>query len=115
MYDKVWTPWLRMTPMIALESKTDKIGSEAKAGPGLTMNLNVMNFGIIRMLNNAHDFQVKWKRINGEVRSTPDIQYLLNLIVKLSPNIEIDNTELFDFGDGKMRSFMSSLKLYIYF
>ena len=115
MYDKIWTSWLRMTPMVALDSKTDIFGNEIKAGPGLTLNLNVMNFGIIRMLNNAHDFQMKWKRINGEILSTPDIQYLLNLILRLKPNIELANREQFEFGNGKMENFKSTINLYIYF
>ncbi len=115
MYDRILTSWLRTTPMVALDSKTDRIGNEIKAGPGLSLNLNIMDFGLIRMLNNSHDLQMRWRRIDGETVSDPEIQYMLSLIVKMKPNVELANREHFEFGNGKLKSFKSVVNLFIYF
>lgn len=115
MFEKTWASWLRTTPAALFETQTDSTSNIITAGPKLTLNLNVKNFGIIRLLTNVHEVKFGWNRINGDLHSTPDFTYLFNLRLKIKPNIEIANIEQIQLKEGNYESFISKLNLFVYF
>lgn len=115
MYDKTWSSWLRTTPALMLNARTDTTGNVITAGPKLTVNLNINDFSILRMLNNIHELQAGWNRINGDMHSVPDISYLFNLRFKIRPNIEFANIEQLAFKEGKYDNFISRINAFVYF
>ncbi len=114
-YEKIWSGWLRTSPAVLFNAKTDSTGNTISSGPKFTLNLNFKDIGIIRMLSNIHEFQAGWNRVNGELHSEPDISYNFTLRLNLRPNLELSNIEKLQFKEGKFADFLARLILSIYF
>ena len=94
----------------------DDKGNRISWGPRLTINLNVLDFGIIRALANIHEVEVKWNRRNGVPVPRPDVNYLVGFRVKVAPNIEAEITNtMIKFVEGKFNDFTNMIILSVYF
>lgn len=115
-YDKLWTSWLRTTPLLKTDIKNDATGNTISIGPKLTVNFNVLNFRMLRALSNYHEVEVKWNRHNSVTEPTPDVTYNVGLRVKTAPNIEfqVKNTT-FKFIKGEFSDFGNEILLSAYF
>lgn len=113
-FERRWTPWFTTTPG-AFVTSTYSLYRTISTGPTFLMNINLKDIGIIRMLNNVHNVKVEWKKIDEELHSVPDFSYTFNLILRLKPNLVLNNMETLKLIEGNYDNFSSSINLLIYF
>jgi hypothetical protein len=114
-FDKVWTSWLRTTPIVSTDITNDKNGNVIKAGPGMAVNIFFQNFGIIRSCSNIQNLKFAWKRTNGVTGSVPDWGYRMSLRLKMKPNVELVSDNSIDFSGKAFQDFRCKIDLFLYF